>query len=132
VTKAAFRSVDEYLSSQPEAVRRLLAQVRRAIRKAVPGAREMISYGIPTYKLDGRAVIYFAGWKGHYSIYPASARLVAAFREELAPYEVNDKGTIRFPLTGRVPVKLIAGIARFRAAEAAGQRTAKAAAAKKR
>jgi uncharacterized protein YdhG (YjbR/CyaY superfamily) len=64
-------------------------------------------------------VIYFAGWKQHYSLYPANRRLVAAFKKELAPYEVNDKGTIRFPLDEPVPVKLIEAIAKFRAKEVA-------------
>jgi uncharacterized protein YdhG (YjbR/CyaY superfamily) len=98
----------------------------------VPGAEEVISYQIPAYKLHGRVVLYFAGWKQHYSIYPATAHLVAAFKDELAPYEFNNKGTIRFPLAKRVPVKLIAGIAKFRAKEVAGREKAKAAAPKKR
>ena len=55
-------------------------------------------------------------WKKHYSLYPATARVLAEFQEELAPYEVN-KSTIRFPLSGPVPVKLIARIAKFRASE---------------
>ena len=87
------------------------------MRKALPKAEEVISYQIPAYKLDGRVVAYFAGWKEHYSIYPAQRRLVAAFKERLAPYEVNNKGTIRFPLSERVPVGLIEAIARFRAKE---------------
>jgi uncharacterized protein YdhG (YjbR/CyaY superfamily) len=74
----------------------------------------VISYKIPAYKLHGGIVVYFAGWKQHFSIYPANERLVAAFREELAPYTVN-RGTIRFPLSERVPVDLIKRIARFRA-----------------
>src|ERR1017187_4597159 len=114
-----FDSVDEYIASQPEASRAILARVRSTIRKAVPRAEEAISYKIPAYKLDGRAVLYFAGWKRHYSLYPATGRILAAFQDELAPYEVN-KGTIRFPLAEPVPVKLIARIAKFRAQEAVG------------
>jgi uncharacterized protein YdhG (YjbR/CyaY superfamily) len=63
-----FKSVDEYIASKPEAVRGILERVRSAIRKALPGADEVISYQIPAYKLQGRAVIYFAGWKQHYSV----------------------------------------------------------------
>lgn len=91
--------------------------MRGAIRKALPKAEEVISYQIPAYRLDGRVVIYFAGWKEHYSVYPAQKRLVAAFKEKLAPYEVNNKGTIRFPMSEPVPVGLIQAIARFRAKE---------------
>ncbi len=124
-TRALVTSVDEYIASQPEAVRGLLERVRRAIRKAVPEAQEMISYRIPTYKLRGRPMLYFAGWKHHYSLYPSTARLVAAFTDDLAPYEV-DRGTIRFPLSERVPVRLIEAIARFRAKEVAEIAKAKA------
>ena len=56
----------------------------------------------------------------HYSIYPANARLVAAFKRELAPYEFNGKGTIRFPLDKPVPTTLIEHIATFLVKEVAG------------
>ena len=114
----SFSSVDQYLAAQPAAVRRALARVRGAIRKALPAAQETISYQLPTYKLNGRAVIYFAAWKHHYSIYPSTRAVVDALKDDLEPYEI-EKGTIRFPLTGRVPVRLIAGIAKIRAGEVA-------------
>ena len=129
--KSAFKSVGEYIASQPEAVQGLLERVRSTIRKAVPGAEEVISYKIPTYKLHSSPVLYFAAWKQHYSLYPATGRVVAAFKDELAPYEVT-KGTIRFPLSEPVPVKLIERIAKFRAKEVAAREKAKAAAPKKR
>jgi uncharacterized protein YdhG (YjbR/CyaY superfamily) len=125
------KSVDEYIASQPEAVQRVLKRVRNTIRKAVPGAEEVISYKIPAYKLHGVPVLYLAGWKQHYSLYPATARLVAAFKDDLAPYQVS-KGTIRFPLSEPVPVKLIERIAKFRAKEVAERENAKSAAPKKR
>ncbi len=129
MARTHFKSVDEYIASQPEAVQGALKQVRIAILKAVPGAEEVISYKIPAYKLSSGTVLYFAGWKQHYSLYPAGGRVVTAFKEELAPYEVN-KGTIRFPLSLPVPVKLIGRIAKFRAKEVAERQ--KAAAPKKR
>jgi uncharacterized protein YdhG (YjbR/CyaY superfamily) len=109
-------SVDDYIASQPEAVRDILERVRGAIRKAVPEAEEVISYGMPTYKLDGDRFLYFAVWKRHYAIYAATQEVVAAFRDELVAYEIA-KGTIRFPLSEPVPVKLIGRIAKFRAKE---------------
>ena len=118
-----FKSVDEYIASQPEPVRGTLARVRSTIRKAVPQARETIAYQMPTYLLDGGRLLYFAAWKQHYSIYAATEQVVAAFEDELASYEV-DKGTIRFPLSEPVPVKLIGRIARFRAKEVAGREKA--------
>jgi uncharacterized protein YdhG (YjbR/CyaY superfamily) len=117
VAKTKSTSVAEYIALQPPKAQAVLRKVRAAMRKALPKAEEVISYQIPAYKLNGRVVIYFAGWKEHYSIYPAQRRLVAAFRERLAPYEVNNKGTIRFPLSEPVPARLIEAIAKFRAKE---------------
>lgn len=118
MAKTDFKSVDEYIATYPEDVQEILQRVRSTIRKAVPDAEEVISYQIPTYKLQGGYVVYFAGWKRHFSIYPASDDLVAALKDDLAPYEVN-KGTIRFPLFEPVPVKLIERIAKFLAKEVA-------------
>ncbi len=118
MAKTDFESVDEYIASQPAALRPVLERVRGILRKALPGAEEAISYQIPVYKLGGERVLFFAGWKEHWSLYPATAGLVAAFAEELAPYE-RSKGTIRFPLSEPVPAKLLERIARFRAEESA-------------
>jgi uncharacterized protein YdhG (YjbR/CyaY superfamily) len=126
MAKTNFKSVDEYIATQPETVQPILERVRGTIRKAVPRAEEVISYQIPAYKMNGGAVLYFAGWKQHYSLYPASDRLVKAFKGDLARYTVS-KGTIRFPLDQPVPAKLIADIAKFRAKETADRATAKAA-----
>ena len=124
MTTTSFKSIDDYIGRQPPDTQAVLERVRSAIRKGVPGAEEAISYQIPTFKLAGGYVVYFAGWRAHYSLYPASGRLVAAFKRDLAPYEVN-KGTIRFPLAGPVPVRLIERIARFLAKEAGARARAK-------
>ena len=123
MAKQGFQSVDEYLVSQPKTAQAQLERVRAAIQKALPKAEEVISYQIPTYKLDGSAVIYFAGWKKHYSLYPASGRLIAAFQDELVPYEIR-KSTIRFPLSEPVPARLIERIAKFRLKETAERKKA--------
>ena len=116
-------SVDEYISSKPKSAQRMLKRVRSAIRRALPSTiEEMISYGLPTYKVHGRPVIYFAGWKEHYSIYPSTDRLVTAFTDQLARYEVS-KGTIRFPFSESVPTELIHRIAKFRLKEVTEQQT---------
>jgi uncharacterized protein YdhG (YjbR/CyaY superfamily) len=109
--------MNDYIAGFPRPVQGVLKRVRSTIRKALPGAEEAISYQIPAFKMHGRYVLYFAGWKQHYSLYPANDRLFSAFKEDLAPYEVSGKGTIRFPLSEPVPVKLIESIARFRAKE---------------
>jgi uncharacterized protein YdhG (YjbR/CyaY superfamily) len=125
MAKTDFKSVDEYIDSHPEPVQALLKRVRSIIRKALPAAEEVISYQIPAYKQHGERVIFFAGWKQHYSLYPAGDRLVAEFKQELAPYELS-KGTIRFPLSEPIPAKLIERIVKFRAKEAAEHPKAKA------
>ena len=127
MAKTDYKSVAEYIGAQPDEVQRVLKRVRAAIRAALPRAEEVISYQIPAYKHDGSAVIYFAGWKEHYSLYPVSERLVAALDKELAPYAFS-KGTMRLPLDEPVPGKLIARIAKLRAKEVAEQQKAKAAA----
>jgi uncharacterized protein YdhG (YjbR/CyaY superfamily) len=131
MAKTDFKSVGEYIATHPEDVQAILQRVRNTIVKAVPGAEEVISYQIPTYKLHGGYVVYFAGWKQHYSLYPATDHLVAAFKDDLAPYTVS-KGTIRFPLSQPVPVKLIERIAKFLAKEATQRARAKQAWPKKR
>lgn len=115
VTRPA--TIDDYIANQPESVRPTLETVRRAIRGALPEAQEIISYQIPAFRLPGGAALFFAGWKRHWSLYPAGKDLVAAFRDELAPYKVNEKGTIQFPLDRPVPEDLVARIAAYRRAE---------------
>ena len=116
IAKATFETVDEYIAVQPEAAQIVLGHVRSAIHRALPNAEEVISYKMPAYRFHGEIVLYFAGWKRHYSLYPAGERLIAAFEDQLAPYKIS-KGTIQFPLSEPVPTKLIERIAKFRAKE---------------
>jgi len=132
MTKARPQTVADYIASQPKTSQRALRDVRSTIRKALPGAEEVISYGIPAYRLHGYVVIYFAGWRNHYSLYPVSARRIAKLKATAASYEVNEKGTIRFPLDERVPERFIAAIAKLRAKEVAEQAMTRAATRKKR
>jgi uncharacterized protein YdhG (YjbR/CyaY superfamily) len=120
--KSKINSVDEYIALQPESARSTLEQVRTAIRKAVPAAAETISYNIPAYKLNNETILYFAGWKKHYSLYPITGSVIAAFKNEFARFEVNNKGTLRLPLSEPVPVRLIGRIAKFRAKEVGGEK----------
>src|ERR1700681_1333766 len=109
------KSVDDYIAVQPEAMRAKLEQVRAAIKKAVPDAVEGIGYRMPGYKLHGKPMLYFAGFKEHYSLFAASGTFFAALEDEIKGYELR-KGTVHFPLTKPVPVKLISRIATLRAA----------------
>ncbi len=113
--QSAPKSVDEYIAAQPEVLRPKLEQVRAAIRKAVPDAVEGIAYRMPGYKLHGKPMLYFAGFKEHYSLFAASGTFVAGIEDELRGYKLR-KGTVQFPPTIPVPVKLIGRIAKLRAA----------------
>lgn len=115
--KPGHQTVAEYLAAQPAPARRVLARVRAAIRKALPGASEGISYQIPIYKIDGAMVLYFAGFQRHYSVYPATAAVVRALDEDVTGY-LHSKATLRFPYDEPVPTRLITRFARLRAAEA--------------
>ena len=105
MARTDFKSVDQYIATHPKDVRAILQRVRGAIRKAVPGAEEVISYQIPTYKRHGSYVVYFAGWKHHISVYPLPEG-DATLDEEMAPY-VAGKGTLKFALDEPVPYELI-------------------------
>lgn len=124
MAKPEFKTVTEYIAAQPPSVRAALRSVRNAIRRAIPQAEEAMSYRIPAYKVCGGTALYFAAWKKHYSIYPASRRILAALTGKISPCQVS-KGTIRFPLAEPVPVKLIERIARLRGKEAAARVKAK-------
>ena len=124
MAKARFTSVGEYIASNPKHARGALERVRGAIRKAVPTAREELSYQKPVYLLNDVPVLYFAGWTSHYSLFPATDALVAAFTRELAPYQ-SSKGTIKIPMSEPVPERLIERIARFRAQQITKRDTGK-------
>src|SRR5258706_12434771 len=95
---AAPQTVGQYIAAQPKGARAALRSVRSAIRRALPKAQEVLSYRIPAYRGPAGVVIYFAGWKQHYSLYPASRGAIARLKKERMPHQVA-KGTIRFPLS---------------------------------
>lgn len=101
-----FKSVDEYISSFPEDTQTILQKIRQTLREVVPGGEEVMSYGIPTLKLRGKAVVYFSGWKDHVSIHPAPR----AMPKEVAPYQTG-KGTLQFVLSKPIPYLLIKEVA---------------------
>jgi uncharacterized protein YdhG (YjbR/CyaY superfamily) len=106
---ATFTSVDDYIASFPPDVQDVLQEVRRTIHAAVPGAGEKISYDIPTITLEGRSVVYFAGWKRHVSVYPVPAG-DEAYEALVAPHR-SGAGTAKFPLNKPIPHDVIAAIA---------------------
>ena len=103
--KQVFQSIDEYISTFPEDVQVKLEKVRLTIQNRAPGAVETISYGMPTFNLNGSYLIYFAGWKNHISIYPAPS-IDKIVQNKLSPY-LSGKGTVKFPLAKPIPYDLI-------------------------
>lgn len=122
-SKAKFTTMDAYIASFPKEVQGILEQIRKTIRKAVPGAIEAISYQIPTFKLNGSYLVHFAAWKDHIGFY-ATPSGNAAFKKELARYKVA-KGSIRFPLDEPIAYDLVAKIAKFRVKETQVKKKAK-------
>ena len=110
--KIRFENIDEYISTRPPAVRKILERIRRVIRKAAPGAQETISYGIPAFRLNG-ILLYFAAFKNHVGLYPP-IRGDARLQRAIAPY-AGEKGNLKFRLEEPIPYPLIERIAKLRA-----------------
>jgi uncharacterized protein YdhG (YjbR/CyaY superfamily) len=119
-------AVEAYLAAQPASARKVLARVRATIRSAVRGATESITYRIPTYKVDGEMVCFFAGHREHYALYPVTARALQELGAELKA-AMHGKGTIRFAYDKPIPTRLITRFVKVRAAEAAERTQARAA-----
>lgn len=109
-------TIDDYIAAQPEAARQALERVRCAIGKALPNAGELISYQMPAFRVHGRVAVYFAGWKDHYAVYPASDAMIEALEGKLGPGRIKGR-TFQFPFDKPVPVAVIARIAKLRARE---------------
>jgi uncharacterized protein YdhG (YjbR/CyaY superfamily) len=113
--QAAPASIGEYIAGFPPDVRRALEEVRATIRETVPEAEETISYGIPTFRLDGTYLVYFAGYRAHLSLYPAPLG-VPEFEAEMAVYG-SGKGTAKLPLNRPMPLDLVRRIVQYRAGQ---------------
>jgi uncharacterized protein YdhG (YjbR/CyaY superfamily) len=112
--KDQIANFDEYFSNFPESTQRILGQVRKVIRDNAPGARETISYRMPTFHLHGN-LVHFAAYPNHLGLYPAPSA-ISAFKAELDGYK-HARGSVQFPLDKPIPYDLIARIVRFRVAE---------------
>ncbi len=103
--KKECKTVDEYISSFPLAVQTLLKKIRAVVKKYAPEAVESVSYGMPAYKINGKPLVYFAGYKNHIGFY-ATPTGHEAFVEELSPYK-QGKGSVQFPLDKPMPYELM-------------------------
>jgi len=112
--KNKFKTIDEYISSFPKSTQLILNEIRKNIKEVVPEATEAISYGMPTFKLNGN-LIHFAAYKHHIGFYPTPSG-VEAFKKDLEKYKTS-KGTIQFPIDQPIPLELFKRIVKYRVNE---------------
>jgi len=110
-----FKTIDEYIKASPKDVQSILQRLRLTIQKAAPEAVETISYQMPTFKLNGKGLVYFAAFKNHIGFYPIPSG-IEAFKKELSRYK-QGKGSVQFPIDKPIPYDLVRRIVRFRAKE---------------
>jgi uncharacterized protein YdhG (YjbR/CyaY superfamily) len=108
-----YKSIDEYIGTFSEDVQAILEEMRETIKKAVPEAKEAISYQMPAFKVNGKNLAYFAAFKHHIGFYPIPAS-IDAFKHELSPYK-QGKGSVQFPIDRPIPFDLVARIVIYRA-----------------
>ena len=118
--KSTAKSIDEYIAASPDRTRPILRKIRSIVWKAAPDAVETISYGIPTFKLGGKALLHFAAFKNHIGLYPP-VKGDAAIEKASKPY-AGEKGNLKFPLDEPIPYDLIERIIRFRVKRASIRR----------
>lgn len=110
-----FITTEEYYKSLPVATRKVVKELRKIIKYNAPKVEEVISYNIPAFKLNGKILIWFAGWKEHVSLYPLSQKMQDSING-LEKYKAS-KGTIKFPLDKPLPIGLIKKIIRYKVKE---------------
>ena len=107
--------VDKYIYSFPEEVRNILLQIRQIIHQEAPDAIEGFAYQMPSYKTNGKPLVYFAGFKKHIGFY-ATPSGHSEFAKELSEYK-QGRGSVQFPLNKPIPLDLIKQIVIFRVNE---------------
>jgi len=109
-----FHTIEEYINNFPKEVQHLLIEIKTTITEIIPEASEKISYGIPTFYLNGN-LIHFAAYKNHIGFYPGASG-IEKFKNEISKYK-NSKGAVQFPLNQDLPIDLIKQIVAFRVNE---------------
>src|SRR5437879_7650356 len=112
VSAKKFETIDEYIESFPENVQSVLEKLRAAVQEAAPEAVQSISYDMPTFKLDGKRLVYFSAWKHHIGFY-SIPKGNEVFRKQLSPY-AGPKGSLRFHLEKPMPYDMVNKIVRIR------------------
>ncbi|CAN5237622.1 DUF1801 domain-containing protein [soil metagenome] len=113
--KKQYTNIDQYIALFSEDVQQILQKIRKTIHEAAPEAEETISYQMPTFKMNGKYLVYFAAWKNHIGFYATPAGN-EAFKKEQSVYK-GAKGSVQFPLDEPMPYDLIKKIVLFRMKE---------------
>jgi uncharacterized protein YdhG (YjbR/CyaY superfamily) len=111
--------IDQFIAKYTPEIQTILQKIRALIQKSAPGAEEAMSYGIPTFKLNGKNLVHFSAFKEHIGFYPTPSG-IEKFKKELSTYEWA-KGSVKFPLNKPIPYALIGKITQFRVKEVMGQ-----------
>lgn len=119
----SIKTMDEFISKYPPKVQTILQRIRSVIHKSAPGAEEAMSYGIPTFRLNGKNLVHFSAFKEHIGFYPTPSG-IAKFKKELSAYE-GAKGSVKFPLNKPIPYALIGKITQYRVKEVMGEKKVK-------
>lgn len=113
-------SIDEFLARVPEPQRAALEDLRRLIRAAAPDAVEVINYGVPMLKLNGKNLVSFAAAKDHCSFYLQSPAVMEAHAADLEGFRTS-KGTVHFTPDRPIPADLVTKLVKARIAENAAR-----------
>jgi len=108
------RTVAAYLASLSADQRRVLGQLRKTIRAIVPTAIEVISYGIPAFRVHDKVVAGFMATRRGYSYLPFSGTTFRTVAKDIVKYD-RTKGSLHF--TTPLPTTLVRKLVRARLAE---------------
>lgn len=98
--------VDRYLNAIQEPHQSTLRALRSVIRETIPNAEEVISYGFPGYKLNGKIICGFDAFKNHCSYFPHSSLVIPELEKELLNYKTS-KGALQFAVDKPLPKTLV-------------------------
>jgi uncharacterized protein YdhG (YjbR/CyaY superfamily) len=115
----SFKNVDQYIQTFPESTQQILQKIRKLIQATAPASQQVISYQMPTFKLNGKVLVHFAAYEHHIGLY-ATPTGHKQFEKELSNYK-QGKGSVQFPLDQEMPYSLIERIVKFRVEDINGR-----------
>jgi uncharacterized protein YdhG (YjbR/CyaY superfamily) len=120
-SKPQNKTIDDYIAEFPKDVQEIMYKLRKIIKAVAPEAIESISYGMAAFKLKGKPLVYFAGWKSHIGIYALPSG-TEQFKKELSNFATS-KGAVKFPIDKPIPYDSIKRVIEFRVKENLSKKT---------